>query len=105
MRPPRSPLHLVGREPKTVARKKYERAPLLTPEEARRFRQSVRNLHDAFGTWECLADAMRVTHVAILYMLSGRHAISGDMIIRAMRATGMSYDDLVGPPKLVKRAS
>ena len=98
-------LYLVGREPKKPRRKKYERSPLLTEEETRRFRQSVRNLRDAFGTWAHLADAMRVTHVALLYMVNGRHAVTGDMIIRAMRASGQSYEALVGSLRVVRRAS
>jgi hypothetical protein len=99
-------LHLVGREPKKRARKKYERSPLLTPIESQRFRQAMQNLKDRhFDTWDCLAAAMRVSRSSLVYMMCGKARVSGDMIVRAMRASGLSYDDLVGPPKLVTRAS
>lgn len=101
-----SHLHLVGREPAKPKRKKWTRTPLLTAEEERRFRQAVRNLKDrGFATWECLASAMRVTRVALAHMIDGRHAVSGDMIVRVMRATGLTLDELLGAPKLVRRAS
>ncbi len=101
-----SHLHLVGREPKKPKRKRWQRTPLLSPEESRLFRQAVRNVKDhGFATWGCLASAMRVTRVALAHMLDGRHAVSGDMIVRVMRATGLTLDDLLGAPKLVRRAS
>lgn len=103
MRPPRH-LHLVGSEPAKPKRKKYERSPLLTREEERRFRAALTNLQGAFGSWECLAHAMGVRVHTINYVRRGR-AVSGDLIVRAIRASGLTYADLVGAPKLVRRAS
>ena len=104
MRPPRH-LHLVGREPKKPARKKYQRAPLLTPDEERRFRAALTNLQGAFGSWECLAHAMGVRVHTINHARAGRVSVSGDLIVRAIRASGLTYADLVGAPRLVRRAS
>lgn len=100
-------LRLVGaREPTKPPRKRYQRIPLLNAEESRRFRQAVRNLKErGFATWDCLASAMRVTRVALAHMMDGRHAVSGEMIVRAMKASGLTLDELLGAPKLVKRAS
>jgi plasmid maintenance system antidote protein VapI len=48
---------------------------------------------------------MRVTRVALAHMIDGRHGVSGEMIVRVMRATGLTLDELLSAPKLVRRAS
>ena len=89
-------LHLVRDEPPKPKRRKGERARLLSPDEERRFRAAMRGLHDAFGSWPCLAKAMLIGKDAIGQLMSGRRNVSGDMIVRAMRASGLSYADLMG---------
>jgi hypothetical protein len=93
-------LHLVGREPakSQQRRRKGKRTPLLTPDEERQFRQAMRNLRDAFGTWGALAAAMGANEGTIDAMRKGHSRVSGDMIIRAMRASGLSIDDLLSVP-------
>ena len=58
----------------------------------------MRNLRDAYGTWGALAAAMGATEDAIDAMRAGRCRVSGDMLIRAMRATGLSLADMLGDP-------
>lgn len=90
-------LRLVGaKEPPKPKRRKGQRSPLLSEDEERRFRAAMRSLRDAFGTWSCLAKAMHTGTEAIRNMMAGRYAVSGDMIVRAMRASGLSYADLMG---------
>lgn len=95
-----SHLKLVGtpEPPKPPRRKGQRYAPLLTAEEEQRFRQTLRNLRDAFGTWTCLAAAMRMTHESIWRAAHGKESVSARMIICAMRATGLSYEQLTGEP-------
>lgn len=78
--------------------------PLLSPEEARRFRRAIWNLHDQkFRTWRALAAAMGCpTPVSVEHMARGYNGISGDMIVRAMRASGLSLEDLIGPAASVE---
>ena len=96
-------LRLVGNEsPKPPPRRKRERTPLLTEDEERRFRAATRGLRDAFGgTWGVLADVMRTKVDTLEAMMFGRSAVSGDLIVRAMQASGLSLKDLLGEPKLV----
>lgn len=92
-----SHLKLVGREESAKKkRRKPERFHLLSTDEERRFRAAMRNLHDAFGTWPCLADAMLCGLKGITLMMCGRSSVSGDMIVRAMRASGLSLPELLG---------
>lgn len=96
-------LRLVRDEPPKSKRRKWTRTPLLTPDEARRFRQSMRNLHDAFGTWSCLAAAMGSELHTIHDMMNGRSHVSGDMIVRAMRAGGVTLAELISGPVAADR--
>ncbi|MCK6591324.1 MAG: transcriptional regulator [Polyangiaceae bacterium] len=99
-------LRLVGSEPaKRKRRVKGERydADLFTPEERNRIRQTLRNLRDAFGTWACLADAMDLHKVTIHQVMAGRHGVSGAIVVRMMRATGLSLDEILSAPVLVDR--
>jgi hypothetical protein len=91
-------LRLVKPEAPKPPRRKGERKPLLSPEEERRFRQAMRNLRDAFGTWGALAAAMDANEGTIDAMQQGRSRVSGDMLIRAMRASGLSLGELLGEP-------
>jgi hypothetical protein len=94
-------LRLVKPEAAKPTRRKGQRKPLLSPEEERRFRQAMRNLRDAYGTWGALAAAMGATEDAIDSMRAGRCRVSGDMIVRAMRASRLSLVELLGEPSPV----
>lgn len=98
-----SHLHVVRDEPLRPPRRKGERTPLLSREEAQRFRQAMRNLRDAFGSWGCLAAAMGAHPVTLSGMMSGAKSVSGDMVVRAMRASGLSLNELLGPPVAADR--
>jgi hypothetical protein len=74
-----------------------------TPAEERRFRQAMRNLRDAFGTWGALAAAMGANEGTIDAMQQGRSRVSGELIIRAMRASGLTLGELLGDPALAGR--
>lgn len=84
-------------EPK-LARRKGERRVLLTPIEERQFRQAMRNLRDAFGSWGALAEAMEAYKGTVINMVRGAQGVSGDMVVRAMRASGLSLAELLGGP-------
>jgi plasmid maintenance system antidote protein VapI len=63
----------------------------------------MRNLRDAYGTWGALAAAMGATEDAIDSMRAGRCRVSGDMIVRAMRLSGLSLAELLGAPASADR--
>jgi hypothetical protein len=93
-----SHLKLVRDEPPKPPRRKGERRPLLSPEEERQFRQAMRNLRDAFGSTGALCAAMGAKTHAVNDMLAGRNRVSGDLVVRAMRALGLSLAELLGGP-------
>jgi hypothetical protein len=76
---------------------------LLSHEDAQRFRQAMRNLRDAFGTWGALAAAMGAHPVTLSSMMGGSKSVSGDMIVRAMRASGLTLAELLGGPVAADR--
>ena len=100
-------LRLVRDEPPKppMRRKKWQPPPpVLTPEEETRFRAAMRNLQGAFGSWPCLAKAMGVKPKSVTSMMRGRCHVSGEMIVRAMKASGIrSLDELLGGPVAADR--
>ncbi len=92
-------------EPKPPRRKGGPRheASVLTPEEERKARQAIRNLKDHFGTWGCLADAMGMPVKSLLKAASGRYALSPAVLLRAMRASGLTLADMLGAPAVAGR--
>lgn len=96
-------LYLVGRKPPKPKRKKYARAKLLSDDEERRFRQAMRNLRDNFGSWTCLSAAMNATFDAVRDMMSMRTTVSGELVVKAMRASGLGLKDLIGEPAKITR--
>ncbi|HZF48698.1 MAG TPA: hypothetical protein VE093_08620 [Polyangiaceae bacterium] len=84
-----SHLRIVGQDPPKPARRKgmpRHEGSVLTPEEERRARQAIRNIKDRCGTWACLADMMGMPVKSLLRAVSGRHALSPAVLLRAMRA-------------------
>ena len=72
---------------------------VFTPEEQRKLRQAIRNLKDAFGTWACPADAMGMPVKSLMSAVQGeRYGLSPAVLLRAMRASGLTLDDLLGDP-------
>jgi hypothetical protein len=81
-------------------RRKWARTPLLTPDEARRFRAAMRGLQGAFGSWPCLANAMGTNTDTIKDMMRGKTGVSGEMIVRASKASGLTLAELLDAPVL-----
>lgn len=98
-------LRLVGSEPPKVKpkRRKHQRSVLLSPDEEARFRAAMKNLHGAFGSWPCLASAMRMRTNSIACVMRGAAHVSGDMIVRAMLASGLTFAELIGGPVAADR--
>lgn len=94
-----SHLRIVGSEPPKRPRK--TRTPfssmLLSHDERIRGAQALRNLKSAFGTWDCLSDAMgvdtKMLHTAIRL---GR--VTVNILYAASRASGLTIDDLLSAP-------
>jgi hypothetical protein len=98
-----SHLKLVGQDPPKPARRKggpRHEATVLTPEEERKARQAIRNLKDHFATWACLANAMGMPVKSLLRAASGRYALFPAVLLRAMRASGLTLDDMLGNPAI-----
>ncbi|HZF54858.1 MAG TPA: transcriptional regulator [Polyangiaceae bacterium] len=97
-------LRLVGKDPP----KRQKGGPrhetvVLSPDEQRKARQALRNLKDHFGTWACLADAMGMRTKSLINAVSGRCGLSPAVLLRAMRASGLTLDDMLGAPATAGR--
>ena len=92
-------LRLVGKDPpkKPKGGPRHE-SIVLTPDEQRKARQAIRNLKDHFGSWTCLANAMGMRTKSLINAVSGRYGLSPAVLLRAMRASGLGFDDLLGGP-------
>ena len=106
--PPRPPLRLVHpakpTPPDATPRTRGGlRAPYqndtFTPEEQARLRAALKNARALFGTWRCLADAMRVPLGAIELALRGRNRVSAALAIRLARALGAPLESLYAAPR------
>lgn len=99
-------LRIVGAEPPKPRRRKGARAPytndLLSEEEHKRAIQALRNLRLSFGTWGCLAEAMRVP-VDAIHLATRRGRVSAAMMFAASKASGLSIADLLGGPAPAER--
>lgn len=69
-----------------------------TPEEEARIRVALRNARPLFGTWDCLAAAMRVAPKTPQEVAAGRTGVSGDMAVRLARALGKPLEALLRAP-------
>ena len=76
----------------------HRRGPTFTPEEQARLRAALKNARPLLGTWACLADAMRMSEVAVYHAANGRKRISGDLAIRLARALGKPLESLYRAP-------
>lgn len=101
-------LRLVRDEPPKAPRRgrrpgKCSRPPILSTDEEKRFRAAMRGLHDAFGSWPCLASAMDTGTYTISHMMRGKTHVSGALIVKAMRASGLTFAELIGKPIAANR--
>lgn len=99
--PPARHLRIVPKDPppKPPQREKYKRtAPTFTHEENDRLRAALRRACALFGSWECLADALRVGPQTPRHAARGRYLVSGDLAIRLARALGVPLESLYAAP-------
>ena len=78
-------------------RKAPYQSDLFSPEEEARLRAAVRHARALFGTWACLADAMRVNLDTLHAAVRGDVRFSGALAIRLARALGKPVESLYGP--------
>jgi len=82
-----------------VRRKGARSAALsLTPDEVRHVRAALHNARRAFGSWACLADAMRVReHLLVMSASTAPSCMipSGALAIRLARVTGVSVEAIL----------
>lgn len=69
-----------------------------TPDEESRIRVALRNARALFGTWACLADALRVAKDTPEDVAHGRQRVSGDIVVRLARALGKPVESLYRAP-------
>lgn len=74
-----------------------------TDDEQARLRQALKNARPLFGTWACLADAMRVPLGAVHLAARGRNRVSAAMAVRLARALGKPLESLYAAPTDAKR--
>ena len=103
--PPRPPLRLVhpakppepDNTPRTRSGKKRpHQTDLFTLEEHAMLCASLRTARGLFGTWACLADAMRMPREALNLALRSKR-ISAAIAVRLSRALGVPLDTLTRP--------
>ncbi len=70
-----------------------------TVEEQARLLAALKNARALFGTWRCLADAMRVPIGAIELALRGRNRVSAALAIRLARTLGAPLESLYAAPR------
>lgn len=78
-------------------RARHETA-LFTAEEAARLRAAIKHARTLFGTFACLADAMRMPKDTVMDAAHGRNRVSGALVIRLARALGKPVESLYRPP-------
>lgn len=81
------------REPK--ARAGTERVDSLSPEERANVIAALKVLRVRFGTWQAVADALKVTHKSVENAVSSKQKPSAGLAIRTARAAGVPVDDVL----------
>lgn len=90
-------LRLVSDKPTPPPKQKRRPAHTFTQEEQARLRAALKNARPKFGTWACLADAMRMTTDAVEHTARGA-MVSGDVAVRLARALGVPLESLYRAP-------
>jgi hypothetical protein len=78
-------------------RRPYD-ADVFTPEEEARLRVALKTARALFGTWACLADAMRVRLNTIQSAVCRRNRVSAALAVRLARALGKPLESLCAAP-------
>ncbi len=85
-------------KPPKKGRERPYQSDLFAPEEAARLLAALKNARAMFGTWACLADAMRVPLTTIGAVKARRQRFSGALAIRLARALGVPLESLYRAP-------
>jgi hypothetical protein len=89
--------------PKSKGGPRHE-STVLSADEQRKARQAIRNLKSAFKTWGCFADAIGMPVKSLMNAVQGeRYGLSPAVLLRAMRASGLTLDDMLGAPAPAER--
>jgi hypothetical protein len=96
-KPIRPPLRLVHPSPPQTPPKPYRRTPTFTAEEQARLRAALKNARWLFGTWGCLAAAMRVRLKRVERVARG-DTFTADLAVRLARALGKPLESLYRAP-------
>jgi len=92
-------LRLVKEEPPKSKRRKGAKPPLaLTAEQQAKVRAALKNLCHAYGGWEVLAGIFEMSGHVLCTIASGKRPVTGEVLIRACRAGGLSVDAMLGEP-------
>jgi hypothetical protein len=76
-------------------RRPRKRRPSLTEAENARLKVVLRNLHRAYGTWQCLADVMGVAKHGLHSIVAGRYRGSHATAVFAARAAGLPVEEVL----------
>jgi hypothetical protein len=83
------------KEPRPKERRHESR--VFSPEEQRLLRASLNTARGLFGSWSCLADAMRVPVKTVERAVGGRYPVSAALAVRLSRALGVPLSALITP--------
>jgi hypothetical protein len=104
--PIRPPLRLVHpakpKEPRR-GRKRPFHCDIFTADEQRLLRASLKTARGLFGTWPCLADALRMSLAGLAFAAQGRVPVSPALAVRLSRALGVPFEALLRPGLRVVR--
>lgn len=79
-------------------RQRHRIGSTFTPDEEARIRAALKSARWLFGSWGCLASALRVSENTPLETASGRHRVSGDVAVRLAKALGKPLEALLRGP-------
>lgn len=84
-------------------RRRAHQQDVFTAEEQALLRASLKTARGLFGTYRCLADAMRVPINAVMHTVYGRNRVSAALAVRLSRALGVPFEALLRPGLRVVR--
>jgi len=88
-------LRLVRNDPPKPRRKGTHAGSALTAEQQSRVKAALRRLRSLYGGWGPLSEALGIVKHSANHLVSPRHVISGDTLIRVCKAGGLSVDALL----------
>jgi hypothetical protein len=85
--------------PKQPRRKGRSIAPVFSPDDENRLRAALKNARPKFGTWACLADALRLAPKNLQRVANNpRRRVSAEVAVRLARALGVPVESLLRAP-------